>query len=124
MHTSTRFSLEIVHYAADAPRRRPRYRSLRLNPAAHLAIGVVRITTALASNAGREDGRRSRTGSNVVRLGRPSENSIHSRTPLSLELKLGTNRRIQNMRDIIFVAVTVAFFLISIAYVKFCDRIR
>jgi len=28
------------------------------------------------------------------------------------------------MRDIIFVAVTVAFFLISIAYVKFCDRIR
>jgi len=28
------------------------------------------------------------------------------------------------MRDIIFVAVTIAFFLISIAYVKFCDRIR
>lgn len=31
---------------------------------------------------------------------------------------------VQDMRDIIFVAVTVAFFLISIAYVKFCDRIR
>jgi cbb3-type cytochrome oxidase subunit 3 len=29
-----------------------------------------------------------------------------------------------DMRDIIFVAVTIAFFLISIAYVKFCDRIR
>jgi cbb3-type cytochrome oxidase subunit 3 len=28
------------------------------------------------------------------------------------------------MRDIIFVALTIAFFLISIAYVKFCDRIR
>jgi hypothetical protein len=28
------------------------------------------------------------------------------------------------MRDIIFVAATIAFFLISIAYVKFCDRIR
>jgi len=28
------------------------------------------------------------------------------------------------MRDIIFVAITVVFFLISIAYVKFCDRIR
>ena len=28
------------------------------------------------------------------------------------------------MRDIIFVAATFAFFLISIAYVKFCDRIR
>jgi hypothetical protein len=29
-----------------------------------------------------------------------------------------------DMRDIIFVAVTIAFFLASIAYVKFCDRIR
>jgi len=28
------------------------------------------------------------------------------------------------MRDLVFVAMTVAFFLISIAYVKFCDRIR
>jgi len=28
------------------------------------------------------------------------------------------------MRDIIFVALTIAFFLISIAYVKFCDLIR
>jgi len=28
------------------------------------------------------------------------------------------------MRDIIFGAATIAFFLISIAYVKFCDRIR
>ena len=28
------------------------------------------------------------------------------------------------MRDLIFTAVTIAFFLISIAYVKFCDRIR
>jgi len=28
------------------------------------------------------------------------------------------------MRDIVFVAVTIAFFLISIAYVKFCDRIH
>ncbi len=34
------------------------------------------------------------------------------------------NRRTQDMRDIIFVAITIAFFLISIAYVKFCDRIR
>jgi cbb3-type cytochrome oxidase subunit 3 len=30
----------------------------------------------------------------------------------------------QNMQDIVFVAATIAFFLISIAYVKFCDRIR
>jgi hypothetical protein len=29
-----------------------------------------------------------------------------------------------NMRDVVFVAVTIAFFLFSNAYVKFCDRIR
>ncbi len=29
-----------------------------------------------------------------------------------------------NMRDVVLVAVTIAFFLFSIAYVKFCDRIR
>jgi hypothetical protein len=34
------------------------------------------------------------------------------------------DRRMQNMQDIVFVAATIAFFLISIAYVKFCDRIH
>jgi len=28
------------------------------------------------------------------------------------------------MQDIVFVTVTIAFFLISIAYVKFCDRMH
>jgi hypothetical protein len=28
------------------------------------------------------------------------------------------------MRDAIFLAVTVVFFLIAIGYVRFCDRIR
>lgn len=42
----------------------------------------------------------------------------------AFRLRLRKNRRIQDMRDIIFVAITIAFFLISIAYVKFCDRIR
>ena len=28
------------------------------------------------------------------------------------------------MRDVVYLIVTAAFFLISIAYVKFCDRIR
>lgn len=28
------------------------------------------------------------------------------------------------MQDVIFVAVTVAFFVLSIAYVGFCDRMR
>jgi hypothetical protein len=29
-----------------------------------------------------------------------------------------------SMQDLIFVAVTIAFFVLSIAYVRFCDRIR
>jgi len=28
------------------------------------------------------------------------------------------------MQDLIFVVVTIAFFLLSLGYVKFCDRIR
>jgi hypothetical protein len=28
------------------------------------------------------------------------------------------------MKDIIFIAVTLAFFAIALAYVRFCDRIR
>jgi hypothetical protein len=28
------------------------------------------------------------------------------------------------MKDIIFIAVTLAFFVIALAYVRFCDRIR
>jgi len=28
------------------------------------------------------------------------------------------------MQDLIFVAVTIAFFLLSVGYVQFCDRIR
>jgi len=28
------------------------------------------------------------------------------------------------MQDLIFIAVTIAFFALSLAYVHFCDRIR
>jgi len=28
------------------------------------------------------------------------------------------------VQDLIFVAVTIAFFLLALAYVKFCDRIH
>jgi len=28
------------------------------------------------------------------------------------------------MQDLIFVAITIAFFLVSIAYVHFCDHIK
>lgn len=30
----------------------------------------------------------------------------------------------KTMRDLIFVAITIAFFVLSIAYVHFCDRMR
>jgi hypothetical protein len=29
-----------------------------------------------------------------------------------------------NMEDILWIAVTIAFFAISIAYVRFCDRVK
>ena len=29
-----------------------------------------------------------------------------------------------NMQDIIFVAITVVFFALSLGYVHFCDRVR
>jgi len=28
------------------------------------------------------------------------------------------------MQDLIFVAITIAFFVLSVAYVRFCDRMR
>jgi len=28
------------------------------------------------------------------------------------------------MQDLIFVAITIAFFAVSIAYVRFCDRVK
>jgi len=28
------------------------------------------------------------------------------------------------MQDLIFMAITIAFFMISIAYVHFCDRVK
>jgi len=28
------------------------------------------------------------------------------------------------MQDLIFVAITIAFFLLALGYVRFCDRIR
>jgi hypothetical protein len=29
-----------------------------------------------------------------------------------------------DLQDVIFIAVTIAFFALSVAYVKFCDRIH
>ena len=31
---------------------------------------------------------------------------------------------IQAMQDILWIAVTVAFFVVSIGYVRFCDRVK
>jgi len=30
----------------------------------------------------------------------------------------------EHMQDILWVAVTIAFFMLSIAYVHFCDRVK
>ena len=111
-----------VHYPADTNLRRGPYRR-PLDSAAHLAIGVVRITTALASNAGRRKTTPRLTGLMWRPRQAKSRDQFSSRTSLSLGLTQSTIGE-SNMRDIIFVAVTIAFFLISIAYVKFCDRIR
>ncbi len=61
-----------VHSEADiacppAPSRMP-----AIGPAAYVAMGVVRITTALASNAGRRNSDLSFDRLDVVRLDRPS----------------------------------------------------
>jgi hypothetical protein len=40
-----------LHYAADASRVRTRRRAVLANSSSHLAIGVVRITTALTGNS-------------------------------------------------------------------------
>jgi hypothetical protein len=44
---------------------------------------------------------------------------------------VGRNREAQEvssgdagMQDLIYVAITLAFFVVSIAYVEFCDRIK
>jgi hypothetical protein len=62
-----------IHYPAgmacvDAP-----YRRTAANSAAHLAIGVVRITLALASDAGRKRRHASAHGPDVVTLDTPRQ---------------------------------------------------
>jgi hypothetical protein len=46
-----------LHYPADMAWVDAPYRKTAVNSAAHVAIGVVRITTALGSNTGREKAR-------------------------------------------------------------------
>jgi hypothetical protein len=54
-----------VHYATDGASEPPRYRWAAVDSGAHIAMGVLRITTALASSSSRE-GRRAADRSNVV----------------------------------------------------------
>ena len=55
---------------------------------------------------------------------RPGKRLISQPNAVIAQADAEYDRRMQNMQDIVFVAATIAFFLISIAYVKFCDRIR
>ncbi|MGZ4731853.1 MAG: hypothetical protein ACXVZH_06885 [Terriglobales bacterium] len=61
-----------VHYAAEVPRTQTPYRDAVANSASHLAIGVVRITTALASNGGHRH-KAAVDRLHVVTLGRPGQ---------------------------------------------------
>ena len=52
MHSAHAIRPGGLHYAADASSMRTRHRAAVANSASHLAIGVVRITTALTWNTG------------------------------------------------------------------------
>ena len=109
-----------LHYAADASR----HRGAVANSASHLAIGVVRITTALTWNAGSGPKETARAGCMRRPPARPVEKLMSQPSAVIARAEAAYESENTDMRDIIFVALTVAFFLISIAYVKFCDRIR
>ena len=75
-----RFDLRSVHYAQMQPATTP---GAVADPEAYLAMGVLRITTALSSNSGREEVATT-DRSNVVMFagsGRPHDSA--SRAPLS-----------------------------------------
>ena len=62
-----------LHYAANMARTQTPYRDAVANSAAHLAIGVVRITTALASNAGLTNRHAAVDGLHGLRLNKPTQ---------------------------------------------------
>ena len=80
---------EVYTARRDCPRSGPVTACAVVNSTAHLAIGVVRITTALASSAGRRNTEPSVDRLQVVeaRHGRP-QNSISQPASLSLGLNL------------------------------------
>jgi len=61
-----------LHYPADTAWVDAPYRKTAVNSAAHLAIGVVRITTALASDGGRRRRRTPVGPLHVLKLGTPT----------------------------------------------------
>ena len=34
------------------------------------------------------------------------------------------NEKGTNMQDLVWIVITIAFFVVSIAYVRFCDRVK
>jgi len=53
----------------------------------------------------------------------PSENVVNARAQFSRLTITLVSQEIE-MEDAVWVVVTVAFFAVSIAYVRFCDRIK
>jgi hypothetical protein len=72
MHAEYAHRRSGLHYPADATWVDARYRSTVVNSAAHLAIGVVRITTALASDGGRRRRHAPVGALQVLKLGTPT----------------------------------------------------
>jgi hypothetical protein len=73
MHLESAHRRAGLHYPADMAWVDAAYRKTAVNSAAHLAIGVVRITTALASDAGRGKRHASVQRLHVVTLDTPRQ---------------------------------------------------
>ena len=73
MHAGYAHRRSGLHYPADTAWVDAPYRKTAVNSAAHLAIGVVRITTALASDGGRRRRHAPVGPLHVLKLGTPTQ---------------------------------------------------
>ena len=82
-----------LHYAGNIARTQTPYRDAVANSAAHLAIGVVRITTALASNAGLTNRHAAVDGLQVLRLNKQRKNLISQPNAVIAQAEAEYDRR-------------------------------
>jgi len=70
-----------IHYATDGTGEPPRYRWSAVDSGAHIALGVLRITTALPSNPSRASRRSAPERSNIVMFAGPGPESDSATEP-------------------------------------------